>query len=85
MIGVFSSVIFVRIANGVTKEYLQKKIHNLPEIFKVVTSFVSVSSKEKKHVNWIKPLKIILILIYGKCVVASGNFPLQVFSLKGKN
>ena len=48
MIGAFSSVIFVCIAKGVPKEYLQKKIHSLPEIFKVLTFFVSVSSKEKK-------------------------------------
>ena len=63
MIGAFSSVIFVCIAKGVPKEYLQKKIHSLPEIFKVLTSFVSVSSKEKKNENWIKPLKIISIFV----------------------
>ena len=37
-----------------TKDIHRKKIHNLPEIFKVLTSFVSVSSKEKEHVDWIK-------------------------------
>ena len=63
MIGAFSSVIFVCIAKGVPKGYLQKKIHSLPEILKVLTSFVSVSSKEKKYENWIKPLKIISILV----------------------